>query len=128
MMKLTCPECGGDKFSGMLDTTGLGSNLTCDACTRRENELLCEKLLGWVPSEIHTRFWHTPDGRVVRELPTFLTGDGMLLLIEALQKIPSTLAINEMEYQLGRRRLTPAVVRKAALDHLAYIKMIAEFG
>jgi hypothetical protein len=57
---------------------------------QEENELLCEKLLGWVrfPTNIAgavPQWWKFADGSA-KATPRFLDGDSMLLLLEALHK------------------------------------------
>lgn len=93
---------------------------------QQENELLCEKLLGWKRAVRGAlsgcQFWDTEPTQL--RTPDFRTGDGMLLLLEALQaEYKRTLAgpIHTVIASLGRLlangELTPAAVRAAALEY-----------
>lgn len=99
---------------------------------QEENELLCEKLLGW--SRGGDEWWHNGQLQCYTgDTPTFLTGDGMLLLIEALHRLPHVsfevwncdkgwrCRLLDMERMNAIHETCPAAVRAAAL---AYVRSL----
>lgn len=100
--------------------------------TKDENELICEKLLGWVrecresePGWIEELFWRLSDGTRESETPTFTTWAEAGLILEALQRL-----VNSPHWQAGEALLgklggvlingqfTPTAIRAAALVYL----------
>jgi hypothetical protein len=100
----------------------------------RENELLCEQLLGWkrVPHrDAGGARWRCPASSPIGtcRTPLFLTGNDMLLLLEALQRRGLMIemhAAGACSCRIGpgdhfRDPELPAAVRAAALAYLGTI-------
>lgn len=88
-----------------------------DKSTQAENELICEKLLGWTGSIRNG--WRLPSGEAaIPEFatPTFTTWAEAGLILEALQDVGARKL--ELSIQIGRGELTPQSIRSAALSYL----------
>lgn len=92
--------------------------------TQEENELICERLLGW---EVRRRFGNNPcwlffpDGRVANGPYSFTTWAEAGLILEALQGSelkPAGRACESLAHELIDGGLTPALVRAAALEYI----------
>lgn len=105
--------------------------------TEEENELICERLLGWTQDGYEDRigeFWRKPSGEMhYGPVPNLLTGNDMLLILEALgaRKVSWSLgsalltdnvrgvgmSINGFRIAVTRGN-APAAVRAAALAYI----------
>lgn len=102
---------------------------------QEENEAICEKLLGWTRETARKAPYGAVTWRGSAEIPgtreqpegfdesylytpSFDNGYGAWLILEALQANVS-IAVPKLAHHLACYRLTPAIVRTLALEHLA---------
>lgn len=94
-----------------------------------ENELICEKLLGWKPSPDSCNRWIDSRGAFIHVTPTFTTWAEAGLILDALRPTAPTLSYSEGKWDCfggdpykdffhAYAETGPLAIRAAALEYI----------
>lgn len=86
---------------------------------QKENELICEKLLGWKRGHFTNEWSSSAKGLCLATTPTFTDWASAGLILEALAARPDTaLSLIKLSLRMRDAQLSPLAIRAAALAYL----------